>query len=93
MLQGSANWSVESVVSMVRVSVYPTGRSNDWLKKTCAARDPDRRGFALDGIKFDAFLFTKDASTALEGAGKLPRGSSRSFAVVLRACGEGGSKS
>jgi molybdate transport system substrate-binding protein len=35
------------------------------------------------GIKFDAFLLTKDASTALEGAGKLPRGSSRSFAVVF----------
>jgi bifunctional non-homologous end joining protein LigD len=30
---------LEGVVSKVRDSVYPTGRSNDWVKKTCAQRE------------------------------------------------------
>ena len=36
---------LEGVVSKVRDSVYPTGRSNDWVKKTCAKREMlvDRR--------------------------------------------------
>jgi ATP-dependent DNA ligase len=31
--------SLEGVVPKVRDSVYPTGRSNDWVKKTCAQRE------------------------------------------------------
>ena len=30
---------LEGVVSKVRDSRYPSGRSNDWVKKTCAQRD------------------------------------------------------
>jgi bifunctional non-homologous end joining protein LigD len=29
---------LEGVVSKVRDSTYPTGRSNNWVKKTCAQR-------------------------------------------------------
>ncbi len=42
---------LEGVVSKVRDSVYPTGRSNDWVKKTCAQRETlTIAGFALDGM-------------------------------------------
>jgi bifunctional non-homologous end joining protein LigD len=30
---------LEGVVSKVRDSTYPTGRGNDWVKKTCAQRE------------------------------------------------------
>ena len=40
---------LEGVVSKVRDSVYPTGRSNDWGKKTCAQRETlTIAGFAFD---------------------------------------------
>jgi bifunctional non-homologous end joining protein LigD len=41
-------------VSKVRDSKYPAGRSNDWVKKTCAQRETlTIAGFALDGSKWD----------------------------------------
>ena len=43
---------LEGVVSKVRDSAYPTGRSNDWVKKTCAQRETlTIAGFALDGTQ------------------------------------------
>jgi bifunctional non-homologous end joining protein LigD len=30
---------LEGVVSKVRDSRYPSGRGNDWVKKTCARRE------------------------------------------------------
>ena len=41
---------LEGVVSKVRDSRYASGRSNDWVKKTCAQRETlPIAGFALDG--------------------------------------------
>jgi hypothetical protein len=41
-------------VSKVRDSVYPMGRTNDWVKKTCAQRETRTiAGFATDGTKWD----------------------------------------
>ncbi len=48
---------LEGVVSKVRDSVYPSGRSNDWVKKTCAQRETlTIAGFALDEGKWDGHL-------------------------------------
>ena len=42
---------LEGVVSKVRESRYVSGRSNDWVKKTCTQRETlPIAGFALDGI-------------------------------------------
>lgn len=42
------------MVSKVRDSIYPKGRSNDWVKKTCTQRETlNIAGFALDGTKWD----------------------------------------
>lgn len=43
---------LEGTVSKVRDSRYPTGRSRDWVKVTCAQRETlTIAGFALDGSK------------------------------------------
>ena len=48
---------LEGVVSKVRDGAYPKGRSNDWVKKTCAQRETlTIAGFALDGGKWDGHL-------------------------------------
>jgi bifunctional non-homologous end joining protein LigD len=45
---------LEGVISKVRDSRYPAGRSNDWVKKTCAQRETLAiAGFALKANKFD----------------------------------------
>ena len=48
---------LEGVVSKVRDSAYPTGRTNDWVKKTCAQRETlTIAGFALEGTKWDGHV-------------------------------------
>jgi hypothetical protein len=43
-----------STATASRYGAYPTGRSNDWVKKTCAQRETlTIAGFALDGSKWD----------------------------------------
>ena len=50
MYQHACKTGLEGVVSKVRDSQYPSGRSNDWVKKTCAQRETlTIAGFALDG--------------------------------------------
>jgi bifunctional non-homologous end joining protein LigD len=45
---------LEGVVSKVRDSRYPSGRGNDWVKKTCQRRETlPIAGFALKANKFD----------------------------------------
>jgi bifunctional non-homologous end joining protein LigD len=39
MYKHACKTGLEGVVSKVRNSRYPTGRSNDWVKKTCAQRE------------------------------------------------------
>jgi bifunctional non-homologous end joining protein LigD len=39
MFKHACGIGLEGVVSKVRDSKYPTGRSNDWVKKTCAQRE------------------------------------------------------
>ena len=54
MFKHACKSGLEGVVSKVRDSRYPTGRSNDWVKKTCAQRETLRLALAeehdwLDG--------------------------------------------
>jgi bifunctional non-homologous end joining protein LigD len=54
MFEHACKVGLEGVVSKVRDSAYPAGRSNDWVKKTCAQRETlTIAGFALDGSKWD----------------------------------------
>jgi bifunctional non-homologous end joining protein LigD len=49
MFSHACELALEGVVSKVRDGVYPTRRSNNWVKKTCAQRETlTIAGFALD---------------------------------------------
>jgi bifunctional non-homologous end joining protein LigD len=60
---------LEGVVSKLRDSVYPTGRSNDWVKKTCAQRET----FALDEGKWDGIYLGRRKQISAAPTGE-PRG-------------------
>jgi ATP-dependent DNA ligase len=63
------------VVSKVRDSQYRSGRSNDWVKKTCAQRETlTIAGFALDGNKWDGIYVGRRKSKDLIYAGKVDHG-------------------
>ena len=50
MFKHACKTGLEGVVSKVRDSLYPSGRSNSWVKVTCAQRETLAiAGFALDG--------------------------------------------
>jgi bifunctional non-homologous end joining protein LigD len=76
---------LEGVVSKVRDSVYPTGRSNDWVKKTCAQRETlTIAGFALDGSKWDGLFVGRRKGGDLVYAGKVDQGLDKVWAADLR---------
>jgi bifunctional non-homologous end joining protein LigD len=76
---------LEGVVSKVRDSVYPTGRSNDWVKKTCAQRETlTIAGFALDGTKWDGLYLGRRKGNDLVYAGKVDHGFDKVSAVDLK---------
>jgi bifunctional non-homologous end joining protein LigD len=48
----------------MRDSVYPVGRSNSWVKKTCAQRETlTIAGFALDEGKWDGIYLGRRKAT------------------------------
>jgi bifunctional non-homologous end joining protein LigD len=62
--------ALERVVSKVRDSVYPLGRSNTWVKKTCAQREMlIVAGFALGGKKWDGIYVGRRMGVDLVCAG------------------------
>jgi bifunctional non-homologous end joining protein LigD len=66
---------LEGVVSKVRGGPYPTGRTNDWVKKTCAQRETlTIAGFALDGTKWDGLYVGRRKGDDLVYAGKVDHG-------------------
>lgn len=76
---------LEGVVSKVRDSVYPRGRSNDWVKKTCAQRETlTIAGFALDGSKWDGLYFRRRKDDELIYAGKVDHGFDKVSAADLK---------
>jgi bifunctional non-homologous end joining protein LigD len=77
---------LEGVVSKVRDSKYPTGRSNDWVKKTCAQRETlTIAGFALDGTKWDGLYLGRRKAGELIYAGKVDHGFDKDGAKELQA--------
>src|SRR5580704_9052372 len=69
----------------VRDSTYPKGRSNDWVKKTCAQRETlTIAGFALDGSKWDGLYLARRQGKDLVYAGKVDHGFDRSWTEELR---------
>jgi bifunctional non-homologous end joining protein LigD len=66
---------LEGVVSKVRDSRYPSERTNDWVKVTCAQRETlPIAGFALDGNKWDGIYIGREKAGKLVYAGKVDHG-------------------
>jgi bifunctional non-homologous end joining protein LigD len=77
---------LEGVVSKVRDSIYPVGRSNNWVKVTCAQRETlPIAGFALDGNKWDGLYIGRRQGADLVYAGKVDHGFDTASAKALRA--------
>jgi bifunctional non-homologous end joining protein LigD len=77
---------LEGVVSKVRDSQYPVGRSNDLVKKTCAQRETlIIAGFALDGSKWDGLYLGRRKGNDLVYAGKVDHGFDNDIAKDLQA--------
>jgi bifunctional non-homologous end joining protein LigD len=76
---------LEGVVSKVRDSAYPIGRSNNWVKKTCAQRETlTIAGYALDEGKWDGIYLARRKGDDLIYAGKVDHGFDKSSAAELR---------
>lgn len=76
---------LEGVVSKVRDSAYPIGRSNSWVKKTCAQRETlTIAGFALDEGKWDGMYLGRRKGADLGYAGKVDHSFDKTSAVELR---------
>jgi bifunctional non-homologous end joining protein LigD len=75
MFKHACKTGLEGVVSKVRDSVYPIGRSNNWVKKTCAQRETlPIAGFALKENRFDGLYIGRIKGNQLVYAGKVDHG-------------------
>jgi bifunctional non-homologous end joining protein LigD len=75
----------EGVVSKVRDSRYASGRSNDWVKKTCAQRETlPIAGFAMKENKFDGIYVGRLKGRQLLYAGKVDHGFDTASAMELQ---------
>ena len=86
MYKHACKTGLEGVVSKVRDSRYNSGRTNDWVKKTCAQRETLAiAGFALDGKKFDGIYLGRRKGRELVYAGKVDHGFDTESAKDLQA--------
>ncbi len=86
MFRHACKTGLEGVVSKVRDGIYPIGRSNDWVKVTCAQRETlPIAGFALDGNKWDGLYIGRRKGKDLIYAGKVDHGFDTESAKALRA--------
>jgi bifunctional non-homologous end joining protein LigD len=70
----------------VRDSAYTSGRTNSWVKKTCAQRETlIIAGYALDGTKFDGIYLARRKGVDLIYAGKVDHGFDKASAADLLA--------
>jgi bifunctional non-homologous end joining protein LigD len=75
MFKHACKAGLEGVVSKVRDSRYPSDRTNDWVKVTCAQRETlPIAGFALDGGKWDGIYIGREKAGQLIYAGKVDHG-------------------
>jgi bifunctional non-homologous end joining protein LigD len=85
MFKHACKTGLEGVVSKVRDSQYPSGRSNNWVKVTCAQRETlPIAGFALDGNKWDGLYVGRRKGSDLVYAGKVDHGFDKSSAAELQ---------
>ena len=86
MFKHACKAGLEGVVSKARDSAYLSGRSNDWVKVTCAQRETlPIAGFALDGNKWDGLYIGRRKGNDLIYAGKIDHGFDNESAKALRA--------
>ena len=75
MLKHACKTGLEGVVSKVRDSRYTSGRTNDWVKVTCAQRETlPIAGFALKENRFDGLYIGRQEGDELIYAGKVDHG-------------------
>src|SRR3978361_1859196 len=85
MFKHACSIGLEGVVSKVRDSKYVSGRSNDWVKKTCAQRETlPIAGFALKANKFDGLYVGRIKGDKLLYAGKIDHGFDKASETELR---------
>jgi bifunctional non-homologous end joining protein LigD len=85
MYQHACKTGLEGVVSKVRDSTYSSGRSNAWVKKTCAQRETlTIAGFALDGKDWDGLYVGRRKGSSLVYAGKVDHGFDKASAAELQ---------
>jgi bifunctional non-homologous end joining protein LigD len=83
--QHACKAGLEGVVYKVRDSRYSSGRTNDWVKKTCAQRETlTIAGFALDGNDWDGIYLGRRKGNDLIYAGKVDHGFDKTTAAELR---------
>jgi bifunctional non-homologous end joining protein LigD len=86
MFKHACKTGLEGVVSKVRDSRYPTARTNEWVKVTCAQRETlPIAGFALDGNKWDGIYIGREKRGQLIYAGKVDHGFTPEAEKELRA--------
>jgi bifunctional non-homologous end joining protein LigD len=86
MFKHACEIGLEGVVSKVRDSRYGSGRTNDWVKKTCAQRETLHiAGFAMKENKFDGLYVGRQKGGDLIYAGKVDNGFDSSTAKDLQA--------
>lgn len=86
MFKHACKTGLEGVVSKVSDSKYSSGRSNDWVKVTCAQRETlPIAGFALDGNKWNGLYVGRRQGAELIYAGKVDHGFDPESAKELRA--------
>jgi bifunctional non-homologous end joining protein LigD len=86
MFKHACKTGLEGVVSKVRNSHYPSGRSNNWVKVTCAQRETlPIAGFALKDNRFDGLYIGRQKGKDLIYAGKVDHGFDTASAKDLQA--------
>jgi bifunctional non-homologous end joining protein LigD len=86
MFRHACKTGLEGVVSKVRDSLYSGGRSNDWVKVTCAQRETlPIAGFALKENRFDGLYIGRQKGKDLIYAGKVDHGFDNASAKDLQA--------
>jgi bifunctional non-homologous end joining protein LigD len=85
MYKHACKTGLEGVVSKVRDSRYASGRSNDWVKKTCAQRETlPIAGFTMKENKFDGIYVGRLKGRQLLYAGKVDHGFDSASAMELQ---------
>jgi bifunctional non-homologous end joining protein LigD len=93
MFEHACKLSLEGVVSKIRDGAYPKGRTNDWMKKTCAQRETlTIAGFAFDGSKWDGLYVGRRKGDDLVYAGKVDHGFDKASRRSAEAPGAAGPK-